>query len=59
MTTETLPAKVCVVDLDMPFWSMVVFMLKWAIATIPALFILFVAGAIATGILSGIVTGLR
>ena len=29
-------------DFDMPFWSMVVFMVKWAIASIPALLILMV-----------------
>jgi hypothetical protein len=28
--------RVVVVDFDMPIWSMVVFMLKWAIASIPA-----------------------
>jgi hypothetical protein len=29
--------RVTVVDVDMPFGSMVVFMVKWALATIPAL----------------------
>lgn len=33
---------VVVVDLKMPFWSMVVFMVKWAIAAIPAILILYV-----------------
>ena len=31
---------VVVVDIDMPFWSMVRFMIKWTIATLPALIIL-------------------
>ncbi len=31
-----------IVDVRMPFWSMVIFMVKWAIASIPALLILFV-----------------
>jgi len=31
---------VVVTDIRMPFWSMVVFMVKWAIAAIPALVIL-------------------
>lgn len=35
-----------VVDLDMPFGSMVRFMVKWALASIPALIILFVFGLI-------------
>ena len=33
--------KVVVTDIQMPFISMVVFMVKWALAAIPALFILF------------------
>lgn len=31
---------VIVADIDMPFWSMVSFMIKWALASVPALFIL-------------------
>ncbi|MCK7492064.1 MAG: hypothetical protein MZW92_10740 [Comamonadaceae bacterium] len=31
-----------VTDIRMSFWSMVVFMVKWALASIPALFILLV-----------------
>ena len=43
--------NVIVTDIKMPFSSMVVFMVKWAIATIPALIILSVAGSIVFGIL--------
>ena len=32
----TMSGTVTVRDFDMPFWSMVGFMLKWAIAAIPA-----------------------
>lgn len=32
--------SVIIEDIDMPFWSMVSFMVKWAIASIPALLIL-------------------
>jgi len=32
--------NVVVTDIRMPLWSMVVFMVKWAIAAIPALVIL-------------------
>jgi hypothetical protein len=35
---------VTVTDVDMPFFSMVSFMIKWALATIPAFFILAVVG---------------
>jgi hypothetical protein len=33
---------VVVVDVNMGFWSMVVFMVKWALASIPALLILLI-----------------
>lgn len=32
--------EVTVVDVSIPFWSMVVLMVKWVIASIPALIIL-------------------
>ena len=34
--------KVIVTDIQMPFWSMVIFMVQWVIASIPALIILAV-----------------
>ncbi len=48
---------VVVIDIKMSFWSMVVFMVKWAIASIPAMIILFVLGSIAWGIVLGLSTG--
>jgi len=33
--------RVVVTDVRMPFWSMVVFMVKWTVAAIPAMVILF------------------
>lgn len=45
--------EVVVVDIKMPFTSMVGFMVKWAIASIPALLIMFILGAIGAGILAG------
>lgn len=35
------PLRVVVIDFDMKFGSMITFMIKWAIAAIPAMFILF------------------
>jgi hypothetical protein len=52
MGTET-SAHVVVTDIRMPFWSMVVFMIKWAIAAIPAFIILAVLGGVAAALLSG------
>ncbi len=45
--------RVVVTDIRMPFWSMVAFMVKWAIAAIPAILILALLGAL----LSAAVTG--
>jgi hypothetical protein len=38
------PQPVIVKDIEMPFGSMVVFMVKWSLASIPAFLILFVIG---------------
>ena len=46
--------RVSVIDVDMPFGSMVKFMIKWALAAIPAVIILFIVGAILAGILAGV-----
>lgn len=45
---------VTVTDIRMPFGSMVVFMIKWAIASIPAAIILFLLGAFLTAIFGGL-----
>lgn len=43
---------VVVVDIKMSFWSMVVFMVKWALASIPALIILLMIGTFAISFVS-------
>lgn len=52
------PGRVVVTDIKMPFWSMVVFITKWAIASIPALILLAVfvvaVAAISATFVSGI-----
>ena len=53
MGTEA-TSQVVVTDIRMSFWSMVVFMIKWAIAAIPAFIILAVIGGIAAALLSGL-----
>ena len=58
MTMESHGNEVTVVDIKMPFWSMVVFMVKWSIAAIPALLILVVLGMILAGFLGGLTAGL-
>lgn len=44
---------VVVVDVKMPFLSMVIFMVKWTIAAIPALAILAILGSLFFGLISG------
>ena len=46
--------QVTVVDIQMPFWSMVVFLVKVAIASIPAMIILSVLGAIFFAIMTAL-----
>jgi hypothetical protein len=53
-----LPNHVVVTDVRMPFWSMVVFMVKLAIAAIPAFILLAIIGAIVTAILGALGMGL-
>lgn len=51
-------SHVVITDIKMPFWSMVVFMVKAAIASIPAVIILAILGAIISAVLSGIFGGM-
>ena len=50
--------EVVVTDIQMSFKAMVVFMVKWAIAAIPAAIILFGLGVVLAAILGGIGAGL-
>jgi len=47
--------EVIVTNIKMPLWSMILFMVKWVIASIPAILILFFLGMLMTGIYSGFV----
>lgn len=49
---------VVIVDIKMSFWSMVVFMVKWAFAAIPALLIICVLGAALFVFVAGFVSGI-
>src|SRR6267154_1962088 len=56
MSTENGMQEVRVTDIRMPFGSMVLFMVKWAIASIPAMIILLGLGALLWGFLIGLAT---
>lgn len=48
--------EIVVTDIKIPFWSMVVLLVKWALAAIPAVFILIIIGSLlsmAFGVLFG------
>jgi hypothetical protein len=47
------PTEVVVVDIRMRFASMVIFMVKWVVASIPALIILFILGMIGSALFAG------
>ena len=51
--------RVSIVDIKMPFWSMVVFMVKAALASIPAVIILAFIFSILSGIFGGIFGGIH
>lgn len=52
-------SKVEITDIRMSFISMVVFMIKWVIASIPAMIILGLLFVIFIGVIDGIATSLR
>lgn len=58
MATQQTTHRVTVRDFDMPFGSMVGFMVKWAIAAIPALIILAIVGMFASAVLAGFLAAL-
>ncbi len=53
MSDEGNKLRVIVTDIHMPFLSMVIFMVKWALASIPAIIILMLIVSLAWRILMG------
>ena len=47
-------SKVEITDINMPFFSMVLFMVKWAIASIPAIIILWMLFVMFGGLIGGL-----
>jgi len=46
--------EVVVVDIKIPFWSMVVLLVKWAFAAIPAVIIVFAVVGALSALLGGV-----
>ncbi len=57
MSSENQSPRVIVTDIQMPFGSMVVFMVKWAFAAIPAVLILLAVGFVGSAVLGGLAGG--
>jgi hypothetical protein len=51
------PSEIVVTDIKIPFWSMVVLMVKWALAAIPAVVILVAIGMAASMVLGALFGG--
>ena len=51
-------SEVVVTDIDIPFGSMVKFMVKWSLASIPAFIILVVIFSIIFAIFGGVIAGI-
>jgi hypothetical protein len=49
--------EVVVTDVKILFWSMVVLMVKWAVAAIPALIVLLVIGSVVSMVMAAIFGG--
>ena len=58
MNNSDEPSTVIVVDLQMPFFSIVILMVKWALASIPAIIILATLFSIVTGFMGGMMGGM-
>lgn len=56
--TNNEESRVTIVDVKMPFLSMVVFMVKAAIASIPAFIILSLIGTLFFSVMGGIFNGM-
>jgi hypothetical protein len=54
MNDEENIQRVVVTDVHMPFWSMVIFMVKWALASIPAIIILTLIAAFVWRVITGL-----
>ena len=56
-SVNTMSNEVSVTDVNMPFFSMVRFMVKWAVASIPALLIVAIVGVFLAAVLGGLFGG--
>ena len=54
---HSLPQQVVIKDIEMNFWSMVAFMVKWSIAAIPAFIVLFLVAFVLAAFFRAMLSG--
>jgi hypothetical protein len=54
----TVPARVTLADIHIPFWRMVVIIIKWSLASIPAMIILVIIFGIVAALFGGIISAI-
>ena len=52
------PHRVAIADIDIPFWRMVMIIIKWSFASIPAIIIISIIFGILGAVFGGIIAGL-
>lgn len=57
--SDAAPASVILRDVDVPFWNLMTFMVKWVLASIPALIILLTITILVGGLLVGFLREFR
>ena len=57
-TKTSIYGGVIIKDIDMPFGSMIKFMVKWALASIPAIIILTIIVSFCMSLIMGVVAGI-
>lgn len=50
---QELPASVKIIGINIPFWDMMIFMIKWAFASVPVIIFLMFLWGIVEGIFLG------
>ncbi len=56
---DAVPVGVVVREVDVPFWNLMAFMVKWVLASIPALIILLTITILVAGLLIGFLREFR
>jgi hypothetical protein len=56
--SPVVPQRVTLTDVDIPFWRVVVIILKWSLASIPAIIVYFIILAGFSAVFGGIIVAI-